>query len=101
MLRVRRRARDASCLPPVRGGPCQASQTARGRASSVGVVERFALEAFTPQDERLEAVTIAPLTAPGRVQAAIFYLAAGGCIARHPAATPQILAVIEGVGPVR
>ena len=61
-------------------------------------MERFALEAFTPQDERLEAVTIAPLTAPGRVQAAIFYVAAGGRIARHPAATPQILAVIEGEG---
>jgi quercetin dioxygenase-like cupin family protein len=57
-------------------------------------------EAFTPRDERLEGVTVAPLTPPGRVQAAVFRLAAGGRIARHPATMPQILAVLEGEGRV-
>jgi quercetin dioxygenase-like cupin family protein len=61
-------------------------------------VQRFTFEAFTPQDERLEAVTIAPLTAPGPVQAAFFYVAAGGRIARHPAVMPQLLAVVAGEG---
>jgi quercetin dioxygenase-like cupin family protein len=61
-------------------------------------VERFTPEAFAPPDERLEAVTIAPLTAPGRVQAAFFHVAAGGRIARHRATTPQVLAVVEGEG---
>ena len=60
--------------------------------------------ASTPRDERLEGVTIAPLTAPLRagapVQAAIFRLAPGGRIARHPATVPQILAVLEGAGHV-
>src|SRR4029079_12509214 len=63
-----------------------------------GDVERFTPEAFAPPDDRLEAVTIAPLTAPGRVQASFFYVAAGGRIARHRATTPQILAVVEGEG---
>jgi len=65
-------------------------------------MERFAFEAqsFEPRDERLEAVAVAPLTAPGRMQAAIFRLAAGGRIARHPATVPQILAVLEGSGHV-
>ena len=53
-------------------------------------------------DERLERVTIAPLThslAHGAaVQAACFRIAAGGRIARHPAAADQILAVVEGSG---
>jgi len=56
--------------------------------------------AFTPREELLEGVTIAPLTTPGAVRAAIFRLAAGGRIVRHPAATPQILAVLEGDGRV-
>src|SRR5262249_29736333 len=55
---------------------------------------------FSPQRERLERVTIAPLTTPGQVQAAIFRLAAGGRIGRHPATVPQILAVLEGEGRV-
>jgi quercetin dioxygenase-like cupin family protein len=65
-------------------------------------MERFDFEAesFAPRDERLEATTIAPLTAPGPVQAAIFRLAPGGRIARHPATVPQILAVLEGQGHV-
>jgi quercetin dioxygenase-like cupin family protein len=60
----------------------------------------FDAEAFAPRDERLEATTIAPLTAPGATQAAIFRLAPGGRIARHPATVPQILAVLEGSGHV-
>ena len=60
--------------------------------------------AFSPADERLEAVTVAPLTGSifrgAPFQAAVFRLAAGGRIARHPADVPQILAVLEGAGEV-
>jgi quercetin dioxygenase-like cupin family protein len=70
-------------------------------------VERFTFAegaAFAPAEELLEGVTVAPLTEPLRggapVQAAIFRLRAGGRIARHPAAVPQILAVLEGHGTV-
>jgi quercetin dioxygenase-like cupin family protein len=60
--------------------------------------------AFTPREDLLHGVTVAPLTAPlavgGPVQAAIFRLAPGGRIARHPATVPQILAVLEGAGRV-
>ena len=63
-------------------------------------MERFRLDGFDPRDPRLEGVTIAPLTPPGAVQAAIFRLAPGGRIARHPATVPQILAVLEGDGRV-
>jgi quercetin dioxygenase-like cupin family protein len=56
--------------------------------------------AFTPTDDRLEGVTIAPLTPPADVRAAIFRLSPGGRIARHPATMPQILAVLEGAGHV-
>ncbi|HVM57895.1 MAG TPA: cupin domain-containing protein [Gaiellaceae bacterium] len=51
-------------------------------------------------DERLERVTVARLTRPGSFQAAIFRIAPGGRIARHPAAAPQLLAVLEGSGVV-
>ena len=64
-------------------------------------MERFGFgpeDAFTPRDERLEGVTIAPLTAPGPPQAAIFRLGPGGRIARHPAVVPQVLAVLDGSG---
>ena len=62
---------------------------------------RFDAEAaFTPSEELLERVTIAPLTPPDAVKAAIFRLAAGGRIVRHPATVPQILAVLEGEGRV-
>lgn len=64
-------------------------------------MERFGFgpaDAFTPRDERLENVTISPLTAPGAAQAAIFRLGPGGRIARHPAAVPQVLAVLDGAG---
>jgi mannose-6-phosphate isomerase-like protein (cupin superfamily) len=65
----------------------------------------FGVEAtFTPSQELLQGVTVAPLTAPlsdhCTVHAAIFRIAAGGCIARHPATVPQILAVIDGRGVV-
>ena len=60
--------------------------------------------AFAPAEELLDGVTIAPLTAPTSAgapfQAAVFRLAAGGRIVRHPATVPQILAVLEGNGDV-
>jgi quercetin dioxygenase-like cupin family protein len=60
--------------------------------------------AFSPRDDRLEAVTIAPLTGTifrgAPFQAAVFRLGPGGRIARHPADVPQILAVLEGEGEV-
>jgi quercetin dioxygenase-like cupin family protein len=50
----------------------------------------------------LDGVTVAPLTPSifegSPIQAAIFRLAPGGRIARHPATVPQILAVLEGSG---
>jgi len=71
-------------------------------------VERFSFDAdvaFTPGDELLERVTIAPLSAPisGRspFQAAVFRFAPGGRIARHPGGSgTQILAVLTGSGEV-
>jgi quercetin dioxygenase-like cupin family protein len=72
-------------------------------------VERFSFDAdvaFTPRDELLERVTIAPLSAPSSerspFQAAVFRFAPGGRIARHIAAGShaQILAVLEGSGEV-
>jgi quercetin dioxygenase-like cupin family protein len=72
-------------------------------------VERFSFDAdvaFTPRDELLERVTIAPLSAPSSerspFQAAVFRFAPGGRIARHhPAGSgTQILAVLEGSGEV-
>ena len=60
--------------------------------------------AFTPREDLLEGVTIAPLTPPLRtgipVQAAIFRIAPNGRVARHPATFAQILAVLEGAGSV-
>jgi quercetin dioxygenase-like cupin family protein len=60
--------------------------------------------AFTPAEDLLDGVTVAPLTATlttgGPVQAAIFRLARDGRIARHPATVAQILAVLEGAGRV-
>jgi quercetin dioxygenase-like cupin family protein len=70
-------------------------------------VERLAFGAdgaFSPAEELLEGVTLAPLTgsifAGAPFQAAIFRIAPGGRIARHPASIPQILAVLEGAGEV-
>lgn len=60
--------------------------------------------AFTPREDLLEGVTVAPLTAAlaggAPVQAAIFRVAPKGRIVRHPATVPQILAVLEGGGSV-
>jgi quercetin dioxygenase-like cupin family protein len=63
-------------------------------------MERFTVEPFVARQELLELVTIAPLTAPGDVQAAIFRFAAGGRIVRHPATLAQVFAVLEGEGRV-
>jgi quercetin dioxygenase-like cupin family protein len=71
-------------------------------------VERFRFDAdvaFTPRDELLDSVTVAPLSAPiserSPFQAAVFRFAPGGRIARHPAGSEQqILAVLEGSGEV-
>ena len=60
--------------------------------------------AFSPAEELLEGVTVAPLTgsisAGTPCQAAVFRLAPGGRIVRHPATVPQILAALEGTGEV-
>jgi quercetin dioxygenase-like cupin family protein len=64
-------------------------------------MERFGFgpaDAFTPRDERLENVRVSPLTASGTAQAAIFRLGPGSRIARHPAAVPQVIAVLDGAG---
>lgn len=70
-------------------------------------MERFSFgadDAFTPREELLERVTVAPLSRSifqgSPFQAAVFRLAPGGMIARHPASFPQILAVLEGSGEV-
>jgi quercetin dioxygenase-like cupin family protein len=60
--------------------------------------------AFVPRGDLLVDVTISPLTAPiaagAPAQAAIFRIGAAGCIRRHPATVPQILAVLSGSGEV-
>ncbi len=70
-------------------------------------MERFSFGpdvAFAPRVDLLEGVTVAPLTPPisagSAFQAAVFRVAPGGQIARHPATYPQILAVLEGAGEV-
>jgi quercetin dioxygenase-like cupin family protein len=70
-------------------------------------VERFSFAsdvAFVPRGDLLEDVTVAPLTPSlsegSPIQAAIFRIAPGGRIARHPATVPQVLAVLEGSGAV-
>jgi quercetin dioxygenase-like cupin family protein len=60
--------------------------------------------AFVPRGDLLDRVTVAPLTPSifegSRIQAAIFRFAPGGRLLRHPAAYPQILAVLDGSGEV-
>ena len=70
-------------------------------------MERFSFASdvgFVPQGDLLERVTVAPLTPSifegSPIQAAIFRVAPGGRLARHPATLPQILAVLEGSGEV-
>ena len=61
-------------------------------------------KSFAPAEHLLDRVSLAPLTAPlaagSSAQAAVFFVAAGGSIRRHPATVPQILAVIDGAGEV-
>ena len=71
-------------------------------------MERFSFApeaAFVPRGELLDRVSLAPLTpsfAEGAlVQAVILRFEPGGRLRRHPAAFPQILAVLEGSGDVR
>jgi len=65
---------------------------------------RLRLAELVPSDERLEGVTLTPLTRPlaagAPFHAAIARLGAGGRIARHTAQAPQLLAVLEGAGVV-
>ena len=70
-------------------------------------MERFSFGsevAFIPRGDLLDGVTVAPLTPSivegSTVQAAIFRVAPGGRLLRHPATFPQILAVLEGAGEV-
>jgi quercetin dioxygenase-like cupin family protein len=70
-------------------------------------VERFSFAsdvAFVPRGDLLDQVTVAPLTPSifegSLMQAAIFRVAPGGGLRRHPATYPQILAVLEGSGAV-
>jgi quercetin dioxygenase-like cupin family protein len=70
-------------------------------------LERFrfgADVAFVPRGDMLDDVTVAPLSGPisqgSPFQAAVFRVAPGGRIARHPATYPQILAVLDGSGEV-
>ena len=60
--------------------------------------------AFAPREELLDGVTVAPLSRSifhgSPFQAAVFRVAPGGRIARHPASYPQVLAVLEGSGKV-
>ena len=70
-------------------------------------MERFTFAsevAFVPRGDLLEGVTVAPLTPSifegSPIQAAIFRVAPGGRLSRHPATLPQILAVLEGSGEV-
>jgi quercetin dioxygenase-like cupin family protein len=71
------------------------------------LVERFSFAsdvAFVPRGDLLDRVTVAPLTPSifegSLIQAAIFRVAPGGRLHRHPATFPQILAVLEGSGEV-
>ena len=71
------------------------------------LVERFSFGsevAFVPHGDLHEGVTVAPLTPSifygSPIQAAIFRVAPGGRLARHPATVPQLLAVLDGSGEV-
>lgn len=70
-------------------------------------MERFSFSsdvAFVPRGDLLDRVTVAPLTPSifegSLIQAAIFRVAPGGRLLRHPATFPQVLAVLEGSGEV-
>ena len=109
-LRPCRRAdRRSSTRFPRRTATRAIGRRARSRstASNWASLERFSFgadAAFAPREEALVYVTVAPLTGSifrgAPFQAAIFRIAPGGRIARHPAMVPQILAVLEGSGHV-
>ena len=70
-------------------------------------MERLRFDAaagFVPPEAALQRVTVAPLSTSifhgAPFQVAIFRIAPGGRIARHPAMVPQLLAVFEGSGEV-
>ena len=70
-------------------------------------MERFSFApeaAFVPRGDLLDHVSLAPLTpssAEGAlVQVVILRFEPGGRLRRHPAGSPQILAVLEGSGEV-
>ena len=70
-------------------------------------MERFSFAsevAFVPGGDRLDGVTVAPLTPPisedSPFQAAVFRFAPGGRLVRHPATLPHIFAVLGGSGEV-
>ena len=70
-------------------------------------MERFSFSpdvAFVPRGDLLDRVTIAPLTSPmsegSLIQAAIFHVAPGGSLRRHPTTGPEIFAILEGSGVV-
>jgi hypothetical protein len=70
-------------------------------------VERFSFAsevAFLPRGDLLDRVTVAPLTPSifegSPIQAAIFRVAAGGGLLRHPATYRQVLAALDGSGVV-
>jgi quercetin dioxygenase-like cupin family protein len=70
-------------------------------------MEQFGLGsevAFVPRGDLLDRVTVAPLTPSifegSVIQVAIFRIAPGGRLRRHPATFPQILAALEGAGEV-
>lgn len=70
-------------------------------------MERFSFApeaAFVPRGDLLDHVTLAPLTPSSSegalVQAVVLRFEPGGRLRRHPAASPQILAVLEGSGEV-
>jgi hypothetical protein len=71
------------------------------------LVEPFSISsdvAFVQRGDLLDRVTVAPLTPSvfegSLIQAAIFRVAPGGRLLRHPATFPQVLAVLEGSGEV-
>jgi len=70
-------------------------------------VEQFTFSsdaAFSPHDDKLDRVTMAPLTPPiseaSPTQAAVFRIAPGGRIGPSTATVPQLFAVLEGEGVV-
>src|SRR5688572_5714167 len=70
-------------------------------------VEQFTFSpeaAFVPRDDKLDRVTVAPLTPPiserSPFQAAVFRIAPGGRIGPSTVTMPQIFAVLEGQGDV-